>query len=42
MCLFERCSLVFLGLPPIHVCGDLLLMDDLCAYSKCVGFFLGK
>lgn len=24
----ERCSLVFLSLPPIHAGGDLLLMDD--------------
>jgi len=39
---FERCSLLFLNLLAIHVCGDLLLMDDLCAYSKCFGFFSGE
>lgn len=41
---FERCSLVFLSLSPINVCGDLLLMDDLRAYSKCclLFIFLGK
>lgn len=32
----ERCSLVFIGLPSIHVCGDLLLMGDLSAYRKCL------
>lgn len=30
----EGCSLVFFSLSPVHVCGDLLLMDDLSAYRK--------
>lgn len=33
---FERCSLTFLSVAAIRTCGDLLLTDDLCAYSTCL------